>query len=108
MVDGKGDTFLCRDDDQIAWHAKGYNIDSLGIEFLVEGHHDYASFLEAIKGDYVTFDQFDAGRDAVRSWIEAYDIPRDRVVRHSDISPGRKVDPGTGFKWQKFLDCVFA
>ena len=107
LVDSKGHTFICRDDDQGAWHAKGYNKNSLGIEFLVEGHHTYATFLEAIKADYVTFEQFDAGVAAVRNWVEAYDIPRNRVVRHSDISPGRKVDPGTGFKWQKFLDCVY-
>ena len=108
LVDSKGNTYLCRDDDQMAYHAKGYNKTALGIEFLVEGHHTYASFLEAIKADWVTSEQFDAGVEAVKIWCRAYDIPREKVVRHSDISPGRKVDPGTGFKWEKFLDEVFS
>lgn len=107
LVDGKGDIYVCRDDDQGAYHARGYNTNSLGIEFLVEGHHDYGSFLEAIKGDYITLDQWAAGVAAVESWVEAYDIPKDRLVRHSDISPGRKVDPGSGFKWGQFLSEVF-
>lgn len=107
LVEPSGDVIICRDDDQGANHAKGYNTDSLGIEFLVEGHHDYGTFLEAIKADYITLDQWDAGIAAIKSWVEAYDIPKERVVRHSDISPGRKVDPGSGFKWAKLLAEVF-
>lgn len=108
LVTPEGDIYLCRDDDEGAYHARGYNKNSLGIEFLVKGHHDYGTFLEAIKSDYITEEQWEAGVKAVRSWVDAYDIPRDKVVRHSDISPGRKVDPGQGFKWDKFLDKVYA
>ncbi len=104
LVAPSGDIYICRDDDQGAYHARGYNTDSLGIEFLVEGHHDYGTFLEAIKQDYVTLSQWDAGIQAVKSWLAAYDIKR--LVRHSDISPGRKVDPGAGFKWDSFLEHV--
>ena len=57
LVEPSGDAIICRDDDQGGYHAKGYNTDSLGIEFLVEGHHDYGTFLEAIKADYITLDQ---------------------------------------------------
>ena len=35
-----------------------------------------------------------------------YDIPVDRVVGHSDIAPGRKTDPGTGFDWRWFKDAL--
>lgn len=104
LIAPDGDIYLCRDDDQGAYHARGYNTDSLGIEFLVEGEHDYGSFLEAIKDDYISLDQWDAGVDAVRSWREAYEIPLAKIVRHSDISPGRKVDPGTGFNWEQFIE----
>ena len=107
LVAPSGDVYICRDDDQGAYHARGYNTDSLGIEFLVEGHHTYGSFLEAIKGDYVTDDQWAAGVDAVRNWVQGHDIPEHKVVRHSDISPGHKLDPGSGFKWEKFINEVF-
>lgn len=104
LVSPNGDVYICRDDDQGAYHARGYNTDSLGIEFLVEGNHNYGSFLEAIKTDYCTVDQWNAGIDVVKSWLSAYNIKQ--LVRHSDISPGRKVDPGDGFDWPTFLERV--
>jgi len=104
LIAPDGDVYICRDDDERAWHARGYNTDSLGVEFLVEGEHTYATFLEAIKTPYVNTAQWEAGIEVVREWIEAYDIPIAQIVRHSDISPGRKVDPGSGFHWQDFLD----
>lgn len=106
LVAPDGDVYLCRDDDQGAYHARGYNTDSLGIEFLVEGHHNYGSFIEKIKSPYVSEEQLKAGVKAVKSWVKAYNIPREKIVRHSDISPGRKVDPGAGFPWGDFLDEV--
>ena len=102
LVDHNGRVFQCRKDNEQAWHARGYNKDSLGIEFLVKGRHDYASFVKTIQEDYVTDVQFEAGLDIVRSWCEKYDIKN--IDRHSDLSPGRKVDPGTGFNWIKFKD----
>lgn len=33
-------------------------------------------------------------------------ITKNRIVRHSDISPGRKTDPGPGFDWQGFLSRI--
>ncbi len=95
-----GDVMMCRRPDQGAYHARGFNTDSLGIEFLVSGLHDYGSFLAALKTDWVTDKQWDSGVELVKHWKENYGI--EKVKRHSDLSPGRKVDPGTGFKWNKF------
>lgn len=33
-------------------------------------------------------------------------ITRDRIVGHSDISPGRKTDPGTGFDWNLYRQLI--
>ncbi|MCW9733462.1 1,6-anhydro-N-acetylmuramyl-L-alanine amidase AmpD [Avibacterium sp. 20-15] len=33
-------------------------------------------------------------------------IGKDRIVGHSDISPGRKIDPGQYFDWEKYLTCL--
>lgn len=104
LVAPDGDIYVCRDDDETAWHARGHNSNSLGIEFLVEGEHDYGSFIETIKSPWVTTAQWEAGIDAVKIWLATYDI--ERVVRHSDISPGRKVDPGAGFDWEAFLSRI--
>lgn len=107
LVAPSGDVYICRDDDQGAYHARGYNKDSLGIEFLVEGHHDYGTFIEKIKSPWVIEEQWKTGVECVRRWVQAYNIPRDQVLRHSDVSPGRKVDPGAGFLWKEFLTLVF-
>ncbi len=104
LVSPNGDIYVCRDDDQGAYHARGYNTDSLGIEFLVAGHHGYVTFLEKIKSPFVTDDQWAAGVEAVKNWLAAYHIKQ--LVRHSDISPGRKVDPGAGFPWDEFCTQV--
>ena len=101
LVTPSGVDIRCRDDDQIAWHAKGYNANSLGMEFLVPGVHNYESFLTAIKTEYLTAEQYQAGVDQVREWMDQLSIGR--IDRHSDVSPGRKQDPGEGFPWQQFL-----
>ena len=34
--------------------------------------------------------------------VERYRIPLDHIVRHSDIAPDRKIDPGPAFPWSAF------
>ena len=100
LIYPNGDNVRCRNDDQIAWHARGYNTGSLGIEFLVPGDHNYGSFLEAIKHPYVADEAYAEGLYQVREWLNLYPITE--ISRHSDVSPGRKVDPGDGFPWEDF------
>ena len=95
-----GTNCRCRNDNQIAWHASGFNTDTLGIEFLVPGDHDYDSFLEAIKHPYLADEAYAEGLYQVREWLDLYPITE--VARHSDKSPGRKADPGDGFPWEDF------
>lgn len=96
-----GELIRCRDDNETAWHAKGHNVNSLGVEFLVAGEHDYGSFLSAIKTDYVTELQYNAGIHMVKEWVDKWNIGI--ITRHSAIDPDRKQDPGTGFPWAQFL-----
>lgn len=104
FVTPSGTVIRSRDDDQGAYHAKaqGHNSISLGIEFLVAGAHDYGSFLDAIKRDYLTPQQYKAGVEFCREeWIEKKGILN--FVKHSIIDPARKEDPGGGFPWGEFL-----
>lgn len=89
-------------------HAKGFNRDCLGIEFLVSGVHTWGSFLERIKTPYLTEAQWESGVWKVREWMSMHKIPVGLVERHSGISPGRKFDPGDGFPWDRFLEAVHA
>jgi N-acetyl-anhydromuramyl-L-alanine amidase AmpD len=101
LIYPNGVNVRCRHDNQTAYHAKGYNSDSLGIEFLVPGTHDYGSFIEAIKTPYLSEEQYQSGLYQVREWIRLHDIQE--IARHCDKDPYRKVDPGDGFPWEDFL-----
>ncbi len=101
LISPNGDVFICRSDREGAYHARGHNTDSLGIEFLVEGLNSYSEFIDKIKTDYITEEQMQAGVDVCKKWIDSNDITL--VTRHSDVSPERKVDPGSGFDWSLFL-----
>ena len=109
LIVPNGDAMICRNDQSGAYHARSFNTNSLGVEFLVPGDHNYGSFIEAMKTDYVTQEAWRTGVELVSGWCKKWDIdPRDAdkkkgVKRHSDISPGRKVDPGSGFDFSKFL-----
>lgn len=104
LIIPNGDVMICRPDHQGAYHARGFNTDSLGVEFLVRGAYNYGSFIKAIQSDYVTDAQYEAASELVRQWVNNHSIKT--IVRHSDISPERKVDPGTGFKWDEFLEMI--
>lgn len=95
-----GVDYRCRNDNQGAYHALNHNTNTLGLEFLVGGVHTYSSFLKAISQPYLTEIQYKVGVERVKYWIKRWGITK--VVRHSDLSPERKVDPGDGFPWEMF------
>jgi AmpD protein len=104
LLKPNGEFIKLRKTHEKAWHAKGHNTNTIGIEVLVEGEHTYQTFLDKIKTDYVTDEQYEALIEMSNGIIEYYDMEKENVLRHSDISPERKYDPGTGFKWQYFKD----
>ena len=102
LIAPNGDIFKCRDWTQGAYHAKGHNDDTLGAEWLVEGEHDYESFIKAIGSPYLADKQFSGGCEYIRKeWVEELGILH--YQRHSEVDRMRKYDPGNGFPWTKFL-----
>ena len=86
-----------------AWHAgessfrgrSACNDFSIGIE--LEGTDDTA-FEDA---QYATL------AAVIRALLAAYDtLDASRIVGHSDIAPGRKLDPGTRFDWPRLRSAV--
>ena len=104
LVSPDGTIYRCRNDDEGAYHARGFNSNSLGIEVLVKGRHDYDSFMSAIRKQYVSEFQYQAVLEQCLEWVHSFDISR--IVRHSDVSPGRKYDPGSGFPWARLLNDI--
>ena len=84
-----------------AWHAglsswKNYrslNKNSIGIEITNPGHQfGYKNFSRK---------QISSLEELLKYLIKNYQIKKECVLGHSDISPNRKKDPGEKFPWKK-------
>lgn len=104
LVLPSGEDIKMREDHEGAYHAKGFNDDSLGIEFLVPGTHDYASFLRAMKTPYLPDPAYWKGVHIVSDWVSLHGIGQ--IDTHSKVDPKRKHDPGEGFPLEQFLSEV--
>ncbi|RJS95234.1 N-acetylmuramoyl-L-alanine amidase [Salinisphaera sp. Q1T1-3] len=92
-------------ENERAWHAgvsswagrHQINDSSIGIEIVNQGPYDRQRL-----DRWHPFDaqQIAAVTALARDIINRYDIDPANVVAHSDIAPGRKIDPGPAFPWQ--------
>ena len=94
---------MVRESDR-AWHAgKSFwggvtdiNSHSVGIEIVNPGHEfGYRSF---------PVRQIASVIDLCRGIIARHPVPPQRVLAHSDVAPGRKIDPGERFPWRQFAE----
>ena len=82
-----------------AWHAGVSQFNG------VESVNDFGIGIELEGCDEDMFEsgQYNALVNLTQCLQEAYpEIDGDRIVGHSDISPGRKTDPGPCFEWAKY------
>ncbi len=94
-VHRNGDIIQLVDESNRAWHAglsfwKGetdINSCSIGIEIANAGSEEFSA------------EQMASVLMLCRDIIERHNIPAHRVLGHSDVSPGRKIDPGVMFPW---------
>ena len=86
-------------DSYTAWHAgkskwkkfKSLNKYSIGIEINNPGHdHGYKSFNQK---------QIKSLLFLVKDIKKKFNIDKKNILGHSDIAPGRKIDPGEKFPW---------
>lgn len=84
-----------------AWHAgksswageTDINSRSIGIEIANPGHNGgLPPFGETQIKNVIRL---------CRDIVERWSIPPDRVLAHSDVAPGRKMDPGERFPWER-------
>lgn len=67
--------------------------------------NDFSIGIELEGDDQTPYEpaQYRAAAAAVRALLEAYPaLSAQRIAGHSDISPGRKTDPGPAFDWNRF------
>lgn len=100
MIDGDGTIYQYVDEDKRAWHAgishwggiDDINSHSIGIELVNPGRkYGYQPF---------PVQQMDALVKLCKDIIARHNISPFRVLGHSDVAPGRKVDPGELFDWE--------
>jgi len=99
LVDETGEITQMVDEEMRAWHAgvsswqgeSDINSCSIGIEIQNPGHsYGYRAFPSR---------QMDAVIALSRDIIDRHGIRPERVLAHSDVAPGRKIDPGALFDW---------
>ena len=80
-----------------AWHAGQSNYQGR------ERCNDFAIGIELEGTDSDEFEdiQYQKLTQLVHALQTAYPATAEHITGHSDISPGRKKDPGTGFDWDK-------
>jgi N-acetylmuramoyl-L-alanine amidase len=104
VVREDGRIIQCVPESLRAWHAgqatwgseTDVNSCSIGVE-IVNGGHDYNLPTYPLR-------QIAAVIALCKGIMIRRNIPRDRVLGHSDVSPGRKQDPGEKFPWQLLAD----
>ena len=63
--------------------------------------------LEGSDDDYFTDKQYETLIQTTKSIIKNYtQITKEKIVGHSDISPGRKTDPGNKFEWNRYFEAL--
>lgn len=103
LIDRKGKITQYVSFNDRAWHAgisnfrgrEKCNDFAIGIE------------LEGSNNQPFTIQQYATLEKLTKSLMRHYPlITKDRIVGHCDISPGRKIDPGQYFDWEKYLKAI--
>jgi N-acetylmuramoyl-L-alanine amidase len=97
LIDKAGVVTQLVADEHCAWHAgvsfwqgqTHLNHNSIGIELDNKGNEPFVEVQMQVLENLLAF------------LIEKHNVPPHRIVGHSDIAPGRKVDPGPFFDWQR-------
>ncbi len=89
---------------QRAWHAGKSSWQGR------DACNDYSIGIECEGADEVPYEdaQYATLRRLLPILLEAYAIPRERIVGHSDVAPGRKTDPGPSFDWSQLPPTIVA
>lgn len=104
VIDVDGAITQLVSEDMRAWHAgvskwrgeTDINSASVGIEIHNPGHgEDYCDFPDR---------QMQAVADLSNEIITRWGIAPEGVLGHSDVAPGRKIDPGERFDWKGLAD----
>lgn len=97
LIDADGTVRSLVAEDQRAWHAGAgawgdvtdVNSRSIGIEIANDGGAPFA------------VSQMDSVVELLHGIVGRWGIRPERIIGHSDMAPGRKIDPGRRFDWRR-------
>ena len=97
LISPQGEVIPLVDETDRAWHAGAgrwggvtdVNSRSIGIELSNTGYAPFSAPL------------MNALEELLAQIMQRWSIPPERVIAHSDCAPGRKIDPGFRFDWQR-------
>lgn len=104
MIGENAEIYMFVDEDKRAWHAgqaswgncTDINSASIGIEIWNTGHeYNLEEFIPS---------QIDALIGLIKDIRMRWTIPDKNILGHSDVAPGRKLDPGEKFPWDKLAN----
>ncbi len=98
LIDQQGGVIQLVAEAQRAWHAgagswgayRDINSASIGVELCNAGNHGFP------------MQQIEALKTLITDVKQRWAISAANIIGHSDMSPGRKFDPGRRFPWQTF------
>ena len=109
--DGQPIVYALVPESQRAWHAgishwqgaQALNASSIGIEVVNLGYADADAQLPLTERHWQAYTpgQIRTLALLLRQLVDRYHLPPTRLLGHSDIATGRKVDPGPRFPWQQ-------
>lgn len=113
VIHGVGHKYKAYHAGESQWRGvSDLNENSVGIELLIEGDHNYASFLQAIKrADSFTDEHYETCAKICRDLMNIYDIQKSNIVGHSQVSGPEvrddpKKDPGAAFSMKRLKDLI--
>lgn len=97
LISERGEVMSMVAEELRAWHGGAgrwgdvvdVNSRSIGIELANDGYSPFSNPL------------MESLTELVRGIMARWQIPAERVIGHSDMSPGRKIDPGLRFDWRR-------
>jgi N-acetylmuramoyl-L-alanine amidase len=104
LISKRGKLYKIVDEKNVAWHAgisywkgeKMLNNNSIGIELDNIGHGLHYKIFSNI--------QMSVLEKLLKLLINKYKIKKQNILGHSDIAPGRKLDPGELFNWERLAE----
>ena len=104
LIKPSGEILLTRVTKHKAYHARGFNKNTLGIEFLMPGLNRYNEFINKLETKWWADIQIKAGCELISGWCILHDIKK--IVGHCDVDPVRKYDPGKLFPMDDLRKCL--